>query len=88
MIFEFVLYAWSVLGASFGPVIILGLLWKKANKAGAVAGMATGFIVTVVWRNVPILKSALYELVPAFLLAFAAAVIVSLITQRSETEAT
>jgi len=85
MIFEFVLYAWSVLGASFGPVIILGLLWKKANKAGAIAGMLTGFVVTVLWRNIPILKSALYELVPAFLLAFAAAIIVSLITQRSET---
>ena len=88
MIFEFVLYAWSVLGASFGPVIILGLLWKKANKAGAIAGMLTGFIVTIVWRNIPILKSALYELVPAFLLALAATVIVSLITQRSETKAT
>ena len=84
VIFEFVLYAWSALGASFGPVVILGLLWKRANKAGAIAGMLTGLIVTVVWRNVPVLKGALYELVPAFILAFLAVVIVSLMTRQDE----
>ncbi|MCK4573018.1 MAG: sodium/proline symporter [candidate division Zixibacteria bacterium] len=80
VIFEFVLYAWSVLGAAFGPVVIFGLLWKKANKAGAIASMLTGLIVTVVWRNVPMLKSAVYELVPAFILAFLAMWLVSLAT--------
>jgi len=80
VIFEFGLYAWSALGASFGPVVLLGLLWKKANKAGAVAGMLTGLIVTVVWRNVAVLKGAVYELVPAFILAMLAVVVVSLVT--------
>lgn len=83
VIFTFVLYAWSVLGASFGPVVILGLLWKKTTKAGAVTGMLTGAIVSVVWRNIPSLKSAVYELVPAFILAFLAVWLVSLITQKS-----
>lgn len=82
VIFDFVLYAWSGLGASFGPVVLLGLLWKKANKAGAIAGMLTGLIVTVVWYNVPVLKGALYELVPAFFLALIATVVVSLMTQE------
>lgn len=83
MIFEFVLYAWSALGASFGPVVLLGLLWKRANRAGAIAGMLTGLIVTVIWRNVPLLKGIVYELVPAFILAFAMVVIVSLLTSSS-----
>jgi len=56
VIFDFVLYAWSGLGASFGPVVLLGLLWKKANKAGAIAGMLTGLIVTVAWYNIPVLS--------------------------------
>jgi sodium/proline symporter len=85
VIFEFVLYAWSVLGASFGPVVLLGLLWKKANKAGAIAAMTTGLVVSVIWRNVPVLKSALYELVPAFVLSLLIMVIVSLITAKEET---
>ena len=84
VIFEFVLYAWSALGASFGPVIILGLLWKKANRAGAIAGMLTGSIVTVVWRNIPVLKGALYELVPAFFMALLAVYVVSLLTQKND----
>jgi sodium/proline symporter len=87
VIFEFVLYAWSALGASFGPVVILGLLWRKTTKAGAIAGMLTGSIVTVVWKNVPVLKSALYELVPAFVLAFLAVYFVSLLTTQESATA-
>jgi Na+/proline symporter len=85
VIFNFVLYAWSALGAAFGPVIILGLMWKGANKNGAVAGMLTGAIVTVVWKNVPVLKNAIYELVPAFILAFLAVWLVSLLTRPKTT---
>ena len=86
LIFEFVLYAWSAMGAAFGPVIILGLLWKKANKAGAIAAMVTGALVTVIWRNIPILKSTLYELVPAFVLAFLAMIIFSLFFKENQHE--
>jgi sodium/proline symporter len=87
VIFDFVLYAWSGLGASFGPVVLLGLLWEKANKAGAIAGMLTGLIVTIVWYNVPVLKGIVYELVPAFLLALLAVVVVSLMTQEKTAQA-
>jgi len=80
VIFEFVLYAWSALGAGFGPVVILGLLWPKASKAGAVAGMVTGLAVTIVWYNSPALKGAVYELVPAFVLSALAVVVVSLVS--------
>ncbi len=84
VIFEFVLYAWSALGASFGPLMILALLWKKTTKEGAIAGMLTGSIVTVVWKNITFLKDIVYELVPAFILAFIAVWIVSLLTYKKE----
>jgi len=80
VIFDFVLYSWSALGAAFGPVVILGLLWKRTTKAGVIAGMLVGVTVTVVWRNIPALKGALYELVPAFVLAFAVVLVVSILT--------
>lgn len=82
VIFDFVLYAWSGLGAAFGPVVILGLLWNKTTKQGAIAGMLTGAIVTVVWRNVAVLKDMIYELVPAFILALIAVWLVSILTQK------
>ncbi len=43
--------------------------------------MLTGLIVTVIWRNVPVLKNMVYELVPAFILAFFAVVVISLLSQ-------
>ncbi|MBU8933447.1 MAG: sodium/proline symporter [candidate division Zixibacteria bacterium] len=84
VIFSFVLYAWSALGASFGPLVILSLLWKGTTRAGAIAGMLTGIIVTIVWRNVPSLKAVVYELVPAFVLAFLAVWLVSLMTSSGK----
>ncbi|MBN1212079.1 MAG: sodium/proline symporter [candidate division Zixibacteria bacterium] len=84
VIFHLVLYAWGVMGAAFGPVVILGLLWKRANKAGALAGLITGSAAAVVWREVTFLKNAVYELVPAFILAFLAVVVFSLLTEKKE----
>lgn len=86
VIFHLVLYAWGVMGAAFGPVVILGLLWKRANKAGALAGLITGSVVAVVWREVAFLKNAVYELVPAFILAFLAVIVFSLLTGKEENE--
>jgi hypothetical protein len=87
MIFTFVLSAWSVLGASFGPVVILALVWKRTTRQGAVAGLLIGSLVSVIWNNIGVLSAALYEIVPAFILSFAGVVIVSLMTQPSEIEA-
>ncbi|MCK4461719.1 MAG: sodium/proline symporter [candidate division Zixibacteria bacterium] len=86
VIFDFVLYSWSALGASFGPVVILGLMWKGTTKAGVIAGMLVGVGVTVIWRNIPTLKGALYELVPAFVLAFVVVLVVSTLTSSTAHE--
>jgi Na+/proline symporter len=69
VIFWFVLFAWSGLGASFGPVILFTLYSKNVTREGAIAGMLTGFITTLVWKMTGLSDSVIYELVPAFLLA-------------------
>lgn len=68
VIFDFVLYAWAGLGAAFGPALILVLLWQRTSATGVIAGMAVGFGTAIIWRET--LHDYLYELVPAFLLAF------------------
>jgi len=78
MIFSFVLYAWAGLGAAFAPPLILGLIWKKATSAGAIAGAIVGFLTVIVWKNIPALSGALYELVPGFILAMLTTWLVSL----------
>jgi sodium/proline symporter len=69
MIFWFVLFAWSGLGASFGPVILFTLYYKKTSREGAVGGILTGFLTTIIWKVTGLSDSIIYELVPAFFLS-------------------
>lgn len=48
-IYQLVLYAWSGLGASFGPLLLLSLHRKNINKYGAFAGILTGGITAGIW---------------------------------------
>lgn len=77
-------YAWAGLGAAFGPAIILSLFWKRMNIAGALAGMITGGVSVVLWEmlfsgeGAMIYNTGIYSLLPAFVLALIAVVVVSL----------
>ena len=82
MIFYFVLFAWSGIACAFTPVVLCSLFWKRTTKAGAVAGMIGGFVVTVVW--VIWFKEHfydLYEMIPGFVAGFACTIGVSLMTE-------
>ena len=82
-LFWFILFAWSGLGAAFGPVILCMLYYDKTTRAGAAAGMVVGFVVTVGW--ILFFKSKtydLYEMIPGFFIGLAATVLVSRLTYR------
>lgn len=83
-VFEIVSFAWAGFGAAFGPVMLLALFWKRSNKWGALAGMFTGGVMVFVWKFlVKPLGGAwnIYELLPAFIVAIAVNVVVSLLTK-------
>lgn len=86
VVFWFVLFAWSGLGAAFGPPILLGLFWRRVNLWGAVAGMMSGLVVTIFWKLSwgAVVEAAtglsLYELVPAFAVSLLLTWLVSLLT--------
>jgi len=50
LVFWFVLFAWSGLGASFAPLMLLAIGGRGANRYGALACMLTGVGVTVAWK--------------------------------------
>lgn len=76
-------YAWGGFGAAFGPLIILSLCWKGTTKYGALAGMIVGAVTIFIVKNyIKIEGEYFYELLPGFILAFLAIVIVSLITAK------
>ncbi|MDO5288480.1 MAG: sodium/proline symporter PutP [Pseudomonadota bacterium] len=74
-------YAWAGFGAAFGPVIILSLLWPRMTRDGALAGIVTGAVTVLVWKHFGWL--GLYEIVPGFILAWVATVVVSQLGQPS-----
>jgi len=78
-----VLFAWSGLGASFGPLILFTLYGKETSRQVAIAGMLTGFIITLVWKIKGFSDSVIYELVPAFLLSSLAIYFVSKATKKN-----
>ncbi|MDX1501044.1 MAG: sodium/proline symporter [Thermoanaerobaculia bacterium] len=81
IVFWLVLFAWAGLGAALGPASLLALFWRRTTRAGVAAGIVTGTAVTLLWQSTPALDAALYELIPAFLLATVATVGVSLLGQ-------
>ena len=90
-VFRVVSFAWAGFGAEFGPVVLFALFWKRSNKWGALAGMITGGVMVFVWKYVIAVKFAgtvleIYELLPAFILASVAIVVVSLITAEPQKE--
>ncbi len=89
VIFTIVSFAWAGFGATFGPIMLFSLFWKRVNRNGAIAGMLSGGIMVFVWKLV--LKRmggifAIYELLPAFIVSSIVIVIVSLCTQEPSKE--
>lgn len=90
-VFSVVSFAWAGFGAAFGPVILTALFWRRTNKRGALAGMVCGGVMVFVWKFlVRPMGGAwnIYELLPAFIVALAAIIIVSLLTAAPEKEIT
>ena len=85
--------AWAGLGASFGPLVLLSLFWRRTNFQGAVAGIVTGALTVILWDYIPLVSGAtlgdvtgLYSLVVGFALSLLAIVIVSLCTPAPSEE--
>ena len=82
-VFRVVSFAWAGFGAAFGPVMLLSLFWKRSNRAGAMAGMIAGGAMVFLWKFAiaPLGGAfAIYELLPAFVVALLVNVAVSLMT--------
>ena len=89
VIFQIVSFAWAGFGATFGPLMLFCLFWKRINRAGAIAGMISGAGMVFLWKLV-ISKLggvfAIYELLPAFIFSSIVIVVVSLLTKAPSKE--
>ncbi len=90
-VFRIVSFAWAGFGASFGPVVLLALFWRRSNRYGAIAGMLAGGIMIFIWKFAVRPMGGIldiYELLPAFIIALVINIIVSLATKAPDKELT
>ncbi len=89
VIFDIVSFAWAGFGATFGPLMLFSLFWKRTTRAGAIAGMVSGGAMVFIWK-LAISKLggafAIYELLPAFIFSSIVIVAVSLLTPAPSAE--
>ena len=89
VIFQIVSFAWAGFGATFGPLMIFSLFWKRINRAGAIAGMISGGVMVFFWKLVIRPLGGvwnIYELLPAFIFSSIVIVVVSLLTKAPSQE--
>lgn len=94
-VFSIVSFAWAGFGATFGPLMLCALFWKRTNKFGALAGMLAGGIMVFVWKyliapigatNPDFSFLNIYELLPAFLTGLLFIIVISLVTKKPDKE--
>lgn len=88
-VFAIVSFAWAGFGATFGPVLLFALFWKKSNRQGILAGLITGGVMVFIWKF--LLRPmggvfGIYELLPAFLCASLVIIVVSILTKGPDDE--
>ena len=86
-------FAWAGFGASFGPVIVAALYWRKLNAQGAAAGLASGAIVAFIWGGLPqfgVMDKpwGLYEMIPGIIVNVIVMIIVTKMTAAPSKEIT
>lgn len=89
VIFTIVSFAWAGFGATFGPLMLFSLFWKRTTRAGAIAGMLGGGVMVFVWNLLVRPLGGMwdiYELLPAFIFSSLCIVVVSLLTQKPSEE--
>ena len=85
VIFDVVAFAWAGFGATFGPLMLFSLFWKRTTRVGAIAGMLVGGSMVFIWKYLIAPLGgvfAIYELFPAFVFSCIAIVVVSLVTPK------
>ncbi len=81
-----VAYAWAGFGATFGPLVLMSLYWKRMTRNGAIAGIIGGGVTVLVWKQLKGGIFDLYEIVPGFVVSVCLIVLFSLVDHSPEAE--
>jgi sodium/proline symporter len=83
-VLDLVSYAWAGFGATFGPLVLMSLYWKRMTRNGAIAGIIGGGITVLVWKQLKGGVFDLYEIAPGFIVSVILIVLVSLFDKKPD----
>jgi solute:Na+ symporter, SSS family len=85
-VLDTVLYSWSGLGSSFGPLVLMSLYSTSINRYGALAGILVGTTISMLWSSLnPLLTDyEILPMIPGFFLSAASIYFVSRWTRSRE----
>ncbi len=89
VIFKVVSFAWAGFGATFGPLMLFSLFWKRTTRTGALSGMCAGAAMVFIWKLLIRPMGGvfgIYELLPAFVVSCIVIVAVSLLGKEPSAE--
>ncbi|MCA9686996.1 MAG: hypothetical protein KC457_32820 [Myxococcales bacterium] len=69
-IFSSVLFAWTAMGAAFGPLLLVTVLRRRPRAAWVLAAMGVGFAMSVIAHFISSPQGVLLERVAPFVVAF------------------
>lgn len=85
-VYGLVSYAWSGIGASFGPAVVLLVFWRRLSRAGVFASLITGTLSAVIWKTWLAAPTGISERLASYMLALFMAVLFSLILPETSTD--
>jgi sodium/proline symporter len=85
-VYSLVSYAWSGIGSSFGPALLLILFWKRVSRAGIYASLICGTTGTIIWKNFFEADTGISERLASFVFAFVMAVIFSFLIPEKKND--
>ena len=83
-VYGLVSYAWSGIGSSFGPALLLILFWKKISRAGVIASLLSGTLMTIFWKLLLQEPTGISERLVSFFFALLMSVLFSLLLPESK----
>ena len=81
-VLDLVAYAWAGFGAGFGPALLLTLYWQGTSRLGVLAGIVTGGVTVIVWKQLDGGLFDVYEIVPGFMFSMLAIIVFSKLEKR------
>lgn len=92
-ILDSVAFAWSGLGAAFGPVILFSLYWRRMTNTAAIYSIIVGMIAVIVgqqllnvFNNPDLMSGSGFVILPGFLLSSLTIIVVTFFTKLPSKE--